>query len=177
MGSRPAPPPPPTIVMPSQTAPTMYRTLIPQESYQDVRDYGRRLQEQIQDLEEAREQETGTAAERGARQAALRAQEAAAYQASLPGQFRDPGLLAVNTNAEGFPVSSGSGVLPSTPSAGERAALQSAASNVAQANEALRRARQRINTPDPSRMRRPYDPEYARRSGDVFRMEDPEEDD
>lgn len=177
MGSRPAPPPPPTIVMPSQTAPTMYRTLIPQESYQDVRDYGRRLQEQIEGLQQAREQETGTAAERGARQAALRAQEAAAYQASLPGQSPDPGLLGLNTNASGDPISSGSGRLPATPSAGQTAALQNAASNVTQANEALRLARQRINAPDPSRMQGTYDPEYARRSGDIFRMEDPEEDD
>ena len=150
----------------------MYRTIIPRESYQDLAAYGRRLTEQIQGEQEAREQETGTAAERGVRQAALRAQEAAAYQASLPGQSRDPGLLAVNTNAAGEPISSGSGRLPATSSAGDRAAMQSAASNVAQANEALRRARQRMNTPDPSRMRGTYDPEYARRSGDVFRMED-----
>ena len=62
MGSKPSPPPQPTIVMPTPTAPQMFRTLIPQESYQDVAAFGKRLDEQIFSLQKDRETEVGTSA-------------------------------------------------------------------------------------------------------------------
>ena len=83
-GSKPAPAPAPTVVMPTPTAPTTYRSVVPLESYQDLAESMKRIEEETGKIQEQRYQEVGTPAELGARQAGLRAVEAAAYLASLP---------------------------------------------------------------------------------------------
>jgi len=80
-GSRPSPP---TVVMPTATAPTTYRSVVPLESYQQAADYLKRLTEKTEDIAQQRYQEVGTPAELGARQAGRRVKEEAAYLGSIP---------------------------------------------------------------------------------------------
>jgi len=83
MGSRPAPSPP-TVVMPSPTAPTLYQSYVPQSSYEDLAAQLERIQKETGKIQEQRYQEVGTPAELGARQAGRRTQEAASYLSSVP---------------------------------------------------------------------------------------------
>lgn len=171
MGSKPAPPPAPTIVMPTPTAPTLYRTMIPQESFQDVAALGKRLDEQIAGLQQARYQSVGTPAEIGERMRGREEQEKASYLASLPGQTKDPGLLQVGIDAQGRPTTKGSGAVQTTMSAGQAEAVKTAGSNLAQAQEAFKKAKAQKGKADPSLVDpTKFDPEYAKRSIDVFKM-------
>ena len=80
-GSRPSPP---TVVMPTPTAPTLYQSVTPLESYQDLAGQLRRIQEQTDKIAQQRFTEVGTPEEIGARQRGIEAREAASYLASLP---------------------------------------------------------------------------------------------
>jgi len=80
-GSRPSPP---SVIMPAPTAPTLYQSVTPLESYQDLAEQKKRIQTETAKLQEQRYQEVGTPAELGARQAGIRSREAAAYLASIP---------------------------------------------------------------------------------------------
>ena len=81
-GSKPAPAP--QVIMPAPTAPTTYRSMVPLESYQDLAESMKRIEEETGKIQEQRYQEVGTPAELGARQARQRAVEAAAYLSSIP---------------------------------------------------------------------------------------------
>lgn len=171
MGSKPAPPPAPTIVMPTPTAPTLYRTMIPQESFQDVAALAKRLDEQIAGLQQARYQSVGTPAEIGERMRGREEQEKASYLASLPGQTKDPGLLQVGTDVQGRPTTKGSGAVQTSMSAGQAEAVKTARSSLAQAQEAFKKAKAQKGKADPSLVDpTKFDPEYAKRSIDVFKM-------
>ena len=80
-GSRPSPP---TVVMPTPTAPTLYQSVTPLESYQDLAGQLRRIQEQTDQIQRQRFTEVGTPEEIGARQRGIEAREAASYLTSLP---------------------------------------------------------------------------------------------
>lgn len=80
-GSRPSAP---KVVMPTPTAPTLYQSVTPLESYQDLAGQLKRIQEETGKLQSQRFTEVGTPEELGARQAGIRARESAAYLASLP---------------------------------------------------------------------------------------------
>lgn len=80
-GSRPSPG---QVIMPAPTAPTTYQSVTPLESYQDLAGQLKRIQEETGKIAEQRYQEVGTPAELGARQAARRQLEAAAYLAAVP---------------------------------------------------------------------------------------------
>ena len=80
-GSRPSPP---TVVMPTPPAPTLYQSVTPLQSYQDLRRQLRRIQEQTDQIQRQRFTEVGTPEEIGARQRGIEAREAASYLASLP---------------------------------------------------------------------------------------------
>lgn len=80
-GSRPSPP---SVVMPAPTAPTTYQSVTPLESYQDLAEQLKRIQTETGKIAEQRYQEVGTPTELGARQAARRQLEAAAYLSSVP---------------------------------------------------------------------------------------------
>ena len=62
----------------------MFRSVVPLESYQDLAESMKRIEEETGKLQEQRYQEVGTPAELGARQAAGRVKEAAGYLASVP---------------------------------------------------------------------------------------------
>jgi len=81
-GSKPAPAP--QVIMPAPTAPTTYRSVVPLESYQDLAESMKRIEEETAKIQEQRYQEVGTPAEMGARQAAGRVKEAAGYLAAVP---------------------------------------------------------------------------------------------
>lgn len=80
-GSRPSPP---AVVMPAPTAPTLYQSVTPLESYQDLAGQLKRIQEETGKLQAQRFTEVGTPEELGARQAGIRARESASYLSSLP---------------------------------------------------------------------------------------------
>lgn len=80
-GSRPSPP---SVIMPTPTAPTLYQSVTPLESYQDLAEQLGRIQKETGKIQEQRYQEVGTPAEIGARQAGIRARESAAYLSSIP---------------------------------------------------------------------------------------------
>ena len=84
-GSRPSPP---TVIMPSPTAATTYQSVVPLSSYKDLGEQLKRIQTETAKIQGQRYTEVGTPAELGARQAARRVQEEAAYAASLPGGDR-----------------------------------------------------------------------------------------
>jgi hypothetical protein len=67
----------------------VFKQVIKNEDFQRAADYLARLRESRKTLEGQRYLEVGTPAEMGARQAGIRAQEAASYAASLPkgGQY------------------------------------------------------------------------------------------
>ena len=75
----------PTVVMPAPTAPTLYQSVTPLESFEDAAGVLRRIQEETAKIQQQRYQEVGTPAEIGARQAGRRVQEQASYLSSLPG--------------------------------------------------------------------------------------------
>ncbi len=74
----------PTVIMPAPTAPTLYQSVTPLESFEDVAGVMRRAQEETAKIQQQRYREVGTPGEIGARQAARRVQEQASYLASLP---------------------------------------------------------------------------------------------
>jgi len=174
MGGKPPTPPPSTIVMPPQTAPQMFRTLIPQESFQDVAAFGKRLDQQILSLQKDRETEVGTSAELAERMRGRELQERASYAASLPGQFKDPGIMQVARDSEGRPLSKDSGTVNLQQGSDE--AQKAAFTNVAQAKKAMQKATTQkgqtsASIVDPSA----FDPEYAKRKGDIFKVTMPED--
>lgn len=79
-----SPPSAPTVVMPAPTAPTLYQSVVPLESYQDVAEAMQRAEKETAKIQAQRYREVGTPAEIGARQSGRRATEAASYLASLP---------------------------------------------------------------------------------------------
>lgn len=94
-GSRPSPP---TVTMPAPTAPTLYQSVVPLESYQDLAEQRGRILRETGKLQEQRYQEVGTPAQIGARAAGRDVQSAASYLSSLPGGDR---YLAQTTGLTG----------------------------------------------------------------------------
>ena len=77
-------PTPPTIIMPEESNPQAFQTIIPQKSYKDLAESMRRTEKEINRITDQRYDEVGTPAEIGARQRGIEMQEAASYAASLP---------------------------------------------------------------------------------------------
>jgi hypothetical protein len=75
-------PTPPTVVPAPE--PKVFKQVISEADFGRAADYLARLQGTRKTLQQQRYQEVGTPAEIGARQAGIRAQEAASYAASLP---------------------------------------------------------------------------------------------
>jgi hypothetical protein len=90
-GSRPSPP---TVIMPPQTAPEKYQSLIPQESFQDLAESMNRIETETAKIQQQRYDELGTPADRGARSAGTNMLAAAAYLSSLPGSDPDTNFQA-----------------------------------------------------------------------------------
>lgn len=86
--------------MPAPTAPTVYQSVTPIESYQDLADQLNRIQAETAKIQGQRYQEVGTPAELGVRQAGRRTQEAASYLASIPSG--DDYLMALTGRRDQF---------------------------------------------------------------------------
>ena len=80
-GSKPTPR---TIIMPEESNPQAFQTLIPQKSYKDLAESMRRTEKEINRITGQRYNEVGTSTQIGAHQRGIEMQEAASYKASLP---------------------------------------------------------------------------------------------
>ena len=80
-GSKPTPP---TIIMPEESNPQAFQTIIPQKSYKDLAESMRRTEKEYNRLVDQRYDTVGTAAEMGARNRGIEMQERASYLSSLP---------------------------------------------------------------------------------------------
>ena len=85
-GSRPSPP---TIIMPSESNPQAFQTIVPQKSYKDLAESIRRTDNEYNRLVGQRYDTVGTPTEMGARARGVEMQEAASYLASLPKNTAD----------------------------------------------------------------------------------------
>lgn len=78
------PPTPPQVVMPPETKPEYFQSVIPLESFQDAAGYLGRIENRLNQAIQERYRTTGTPAELAARGAGTRLQEVASYRSSLP---------------------------------------------------------------------------------------------
>ena len=100
-GSRPSPP---TIIMPEESNPQAFQTIVPQKSYKDLAESMRRTEKEYNRLVDQRYDTVGTAAEMGARDKGIQMQEAASYLSSLPaGGSPD---TSFNDTPRAFPIKS-----------------------------------------------------------------------
>jgi len=140
MGSSPSAP---TVVLPTATAPTMYQSTVPLESYEDVAESIERSKKELAKVQAERYRETGTPAEIGARQAGLRMQEAASYLSTVP--TADKALQLITGEANPY-----------------KAAREAAEQNLTEAQKQYAKALLNIGeTPTPT----PYEkPSWAKRT-------------
>ena len=80
-GSKPTPP---TIIMPEESNPQAFQTIIPQKSYKDLAESMNRTEREYNRLVDQRYDTVGTAAEMGKRNRGIEMQERASYLSSLP---------------------------------------------------------------------------------------------
>lgn len=80
----PGAPSAPVSYIPTPTPAITYQSLVPKQSYQDAAEYLRNITGQLNKQLQTQYQQVGTPAEIGARQAGIRAKEAASYLASMP---------------------------------------------------------------------------------------------
>jgi hypothetical protein len=90
--------------MPTPTAPTLFQSVTPIESYQDLAEQLQRIQNETAKIQEQRYQEVGTPAELGALAKGRRVQESASYLSSLPtgDQFKSINPAAAAAATEGL---------------------------------------------------------------------------
>ena len=96
-------PTPPTIIMPSESNPQAFQTIIPQKSYKDLAESMRRTEKEYNRLLDSRYDTVGTPAEMGAKARAVEMQAAASYASSLPKELLMKGL---NETPRDFPINS-----------------------------------------------------------------------
>ena len=104
-GSKPTPP---TIIMPEESNPQAFQTIIPQKSYKDLAESMGRTEKEYNRLVDQRYDTVGTAAEMGARNRGIEMQERASYLSSLPrggspdeGFKETPRAFAIKSNRRG----------------------------------------------------------------------------
>ena len=104
-GSKPTPP---TIIMPEESNPQAFQTIIPQKSYKDLAESMGRTEKEYNRLVDQRYDTVGTAAEMGARNRGVEMQERASYLSSLPrggspdeGFKETPRAFAIKSNRRG----------------------------------------------------------------------------
>jgi len=104
-GSKPTPP---TIIMPEESNPQAFQTIIPQKSYKDLAESMGRTEKEYNRLVDQRYDTVGTAAEMGARNRGIEMQESASYLSSLPrggspdeGFKETPRAFAIKSNRRG----------------------------------------------------------------------------
>ena len=85
-GSKPSAP---TVIMPAETNPQQFQTVIPEKSFKDLAQQMGRIEAETGKIQEQRYDEVGTPAEIGARAKGRNVRSAAAYLASLPSAMAD----------------------------------------------------------------------------------------
>ena len=85
-GSKPSAP---TVIMPAETKPQQFQTIIPEKSFKDLAEQMGRIETETGKIQEQRYDEVGTPAEIGARSKGRDVTSAAAYLASLPSAMPD----------------------------------------------------------------------------------------
>ena len=85
-GSKPSAP---TVIMPAETKPQQFQTVIPEKSFKDLAQQMNRIETETGKIQEQRYDEVGTPAEMGARSKGTNFKAAAAYLASLPSAMAD----------------------------------------------------------------------------------------
>tara|TARA_B100000900_G_scaffold225827_1_gene191668 strand:- start:2402 stop:2992 length:591 start_codon:yes stop_codon:yes gene_type:complete len=80
-GGRPSAP---TVIMPAETKPQQYQSIIPEKSFKDLAEQQKRIETETAKIQDQRYDETGTPAEIGARSKGVKYTAAAAYLSSLP---------------------------------------------------------------------------------------------
>jgi len=85
-GSKPSAP---TVIMPAQTQPQQFQTIIPEKSFKDLAEQMNRIETETGKIQDQRYDEVGTPAEIGARAKGTNMLAAAAYLSSLPKDVPD----------------------------------------------------------------------------------------
>ena len=85
-GSKPSAP---TVIMPAETKPQQFQTVIPEKSFKDLAQQMNRIETETGKIQDQRYDEVGTPAEIGARAKGRNVRSAAAYLASLPSAMAD----------------------------------------------------------------------------------------
>ena len=85
-GSKPSAP---TVIMPAETKPQQFQTVIPEKSFKDLAQQMNRIETETGKIQDQRYDEVGTPAEIGARAKGRNVRSAAAYLASLPSAMPD----------------------------------------------------------------------------------------
>ena len=85
-GSKPSAP---TVIMPAETKPQQFQTVIPEKSFKDLAEQMKRIETETGKIQEQRYDEVGTPAQIGARSKGRDVTSAAAYLASLPSAMPD----------------------------------------------------------------------------------------
>ena len=80
-GSKPSAP---TVIMPAETKPQQFQTVIPEKSFKDLAEQMGRIEKETGKIQQQRYDEVGTPAEIGARSKGTNMLAAAAYLSSLP---------------------------------------------------------------------------------------------
>jgi len=85
-GSKPSAP---TVIMPAETQPQQFQSVIPEKSFKDLAEQMNRIETETGKIQDQRYDEVGTPAEMGARSKGTNFKAAAAYLASLPSSMPD----------------------------------------------------------------------------------------
>ena len=85
-GSKPSAP---TVIMPAETKPQQFQSVIPEKSFKDLAEQMGRIEAETAKIQQQRYDQVGTEAEIGARMAGREVQNTASYLASLPTTNRD----------------------------------------------------------------------------------------
>ena len=107
-GSKPSAP---TVIMPAETKPQQFQSVIPEKSFKDLAEQMNRIETETGKLQEQRYDEVGTPAEMGARTKGTNFKAAAAYLASLPSAMPD---TSFQTTSRPFGITSTPGTFNQT---------------------------------------------------------------
>ena len=108
-GSKPQPN---TIIMPAQTQPQQFQTIIPEKSYKDLAESMGRIEAETGKIQDQRYDEVGTPSEIGARAKGTNMLAAAAYLSSLP---KGTGDTSFRKTPRPFDITSTKGAFEQTP--------------------------------------------------------------
>ena len=167
----------PNIVIPPAETPRAFQTIIPQKSYKDLAESMGRTEGEINRVMDQRYDQTGTAAELGAKQRGIEMQEAASYAASLPKgtaneAFRGtPREFSVTSNTGGtFDTTAGqtSGTKATQTVPQKTLAREAAETRYGDAKDYYLKAVEKAKKTPRSYMTPTEDPGFAQNPSDIF---------